>query len=84
MELYAGKKILVTGGTGMIGRALVAALLRAGGDVHIASLDDPSRALPGTTFHRLDLMRNEEPTFIEARLLKPVGCRIVEEPGKII
>jgi GDP-L-fucose synthase len=59
MELYAGKKILVTGGTGMIGRALVAALLRAGGDVHIASLDDPSRALPGTTFHRLDLMSLE-------------------------
>jgi GDP-L-fucose synthase len=34
-------------------------LLAAGGDVHIASLDDPSRALPGAAFHRLDLMSLE-------------------------
>lgn len=59
MNLYSGKKVLVTGGTGMIGRPLVKALLEAGADVHIASLDDPSRALPGSTFHRLDLMSLE-------------------------
>jgi GDP-L-fucose synthase len=59
MNIYRQKKILVTGGTGMIGRPLVKALLAAGGEVHIASLDDPSRAEPGATFHRLDLMSLE-------------------------
>lgn len=53
--IYEGKKILVTGGTGMIGRFLVKTLLARGASVRIASLDDPSRALPGTEFRRVDL-----------------------------
>jgi GDP-L-fucose synthase len=59
MNIYTGKKILVTGGTGLIGRPLVSLLLAAGAEVHIASLDDPSRADPAATFHRLDLMSLE-------------------------
>ena len=55
MSIYKDKKILVTGGTGMIGRPLVKALLAAGAEVHVASKDDPSRALPGSIFRQLDL-----------------------------
>jgi len=44
MSFYKNKKVLVTGGTGLIGRPLVDMLVNAGADVTIVSLDDPSRA----------------------------------------
>lgn len=52
---YKNRKILVTGGTGMIGRYLVELLIEAGAKVTIASLDDPSRAHPKAKFSKLDL-----------------------------
>jgi len=54
--LYEGKKVLVTGGTGMIGRQIVDLLIDQGAKVRIASLDDPSRAHPDAEYHRIDLM----------------------------
>lgn len=57
--MYSGKKILVTGGTGLIGRPLVEMLLQKGARVRIASLDDASCAHPGAEFLRLDLTHFE-------------------------
>jgi GDP-L-fucose synthase len=54
-SFYEGKKILVTGGSGMIGRYLVEMLINEGSKVKIASLDDPSRAHPLAEFLKLDL-----------------------------
>lgn len=54
-SFYKGKKILVTGGTGMIGRYLVELLIDEGARITIASLDDPSRAHPKAQFSKLDL-----------------------------
>lgn len=54
-SFYKNKKILVTGGTGMIGRYLVEMLINEGANVKIASLDDPSRAHPKAEFIRVDL-----------------------------
>lgn len=39
--MYSGKKVLVTGGTGMIGVQLVRLLSERGADIRVASLDDP-------------------------------------------
>lgn len=55
MNFYKGKKILVTGGTGLIGRPLVEMLIENGARVKIVSLDDPSRSHPAAEFLRLDL-----------------------------
>jgi len=55
MTFYKNKKILVTGGTGLIGRPLVDLLVKAGADVTIASLDEPSRAPKGVKFVKVDL-----------------------------
>jgi GDP-L-fucose synthase len=55
MSIFRGKSILVTGGTGLIGRPLVEILLAQGAKVRVASLDDPSRAPAGTEFVRTDL-----------------------------
>lgn len=55
MSFYQGKKVLVTGGTGLIGRPLVQMLVEQGAIVTVASLDDPSRAPQGVTFKRCDL-----------------------------
>ena len=52
---YNSKKVLVTGGTGLIGRPLVEMLVKGGAQVQIVSLDDPSRAPLGVEFRRADL-----------------------------
>ncbi len=56
---YQGKKVLVTGGTGLIGQPLVRMLLDQGAQVRIASLDDPALAHPRAEFKRTNLMRFE-------------------------
>jgi len=56
---YEGKKVLVTGGTGLIGQPLVRMLLEQGAQVRIASLDDPALANPRAEFKRTNLMRFE-------------------------
>ena len=59
MNFYKNKKVLVTGGTGLIGRPLVELLIKRGANVRIASLDDPSRAHPKAEFEQVNLMRFE-------------------------
>jgi GDP-L-fucose synthase len=54
--MFKGKRVLVTGGTGMIGRYLVQLLLDRGANVRIASLDDPSRAHTDAEFIQTNLM----------------------------
>ncbi len=54
-NFYKNKKVLVTGGTGMIGKYLVDLLIEKGAKVTIASLDDSSRAHPKAKFSKLDL-----------------------------
>ena len=55
MSIYSDKNVLVTGGSGLIGRALVELLIDKGARVKIASLDDPTRAPKHCEFLRLDL-----------------------------
>lgn len=59
MSFYENKKILVTGGTGLIGTPLVEMLIGLGAKVRIVSLDDPSYAHPHAEFIRADLTRFE-------------------------
>lgn len=52
---YRGKKILVTGGTGLVGRPLTEMLVDEGANVTVVSLDHPSRAPKGIKFIKADL-----------------------------
>ncbi len=54
-NIYSGKKVLVTGGTGMIGKELVNRLVEFGAEVRVSSLDDSSRAHPAAEFVKADL-----------------------------
>lgn len=54
---FANARVLVAGGTGMIGIPLVKMLLAEGARVRVASLDDPLRCPEGAEFMRLDLTR---------------------------
>ena len=57
MNFYEGKNVVVTGGTGLIGRPLVRKLIEKKANVRIVSLDDPSRAHPDAEFLQLNLTR---------------------------
>jgi GDP-L-fucose synthase len=55
MTFFNGKNVLVTGGTGLIGRPLIKLLVEAGANLTVASLD-PADDLPETVlFKRTDL-----------------------------
>jgi len=56
MGLYSCKNVLVTGGTGLIGRPLVELLLQAGANVRVVSMDDASRCPEGAEFIRGNLI----------------------------
>ncbi len=53
--MWQNKKVLVAGGTGMIGIPLVEMLLAHKATVRVVSLDEPSRSHPEAEFMRLDL-----------------------------
>jgi GDP-L-fucose synthase len=54
-NFFKDRTILVTGGTGLIGRPLVEMLIASGAKVKIVSLDDPKRAPNGAEFIQADL-----------------------------
>jgi len=54
--MYQNKRVLVTGGTGMVGQPLVKKLLERGATVHIASMDAVARCPVGATFWMGNLM----------------------------
>ena len=56
-NFYKNKKILVTGGTGMIGIPLVKKLLNLKANVTVVSLDNKKRCPKGARFVKLDLRR---------------------------
>ena len=57
--MFKDKKVLVTGGTGLIGIPLVNMLIERSAHVRIASLDDSSRAHPEAEFMQVNLMEFE-------------------------
>jgi GDP-L-fucose synthase len=55
-DLFRDRRVLVAGGTGLIGRPLVEMLIERGAKVRVVSLDHPSRAHAEADFRRLDLL----------------------------
>lgn len=53
--MFDNKKVLVTGGSGMIGRQLVNLLIERNAEVHIADLNKPNNIDDKATFHFVDL-----------------------------
>lgn len=54
-NFYKDRKVLVTGGTGLVGRQLVQLLIEQRAKVTVVSLDDPKMAPKGVKFVREDL-----------------------------
>ncbi len=52
---YKNKKILITGGTGLIGTALTEILIKEGAKITIASLDNVKKKLKNVEYKKIDL-----------------------------
>ena len=53
--MFKNQNVLVTGGSGMIGRELVNLLMKENASVHIADLREPTGMSKDITFHNIDL-----------------------------
>ena len=53
--MFENKKILVTGGSGMIGRQLVSLLKNENAEIHVADLNKPDNMPDDIIFHNVDL-----------------------------
>jgi NAD(P)-dependent dehydrogenase (short-subunit alcohol dehydrogenase family) len=53
--MFKGKNVLITGGSGMIGRQLVLILLEKGANVFVADLNEPVNMPNEITFLKVDL-----------------------------
>ena len=53
--MFKDKNILVTGGSGMIGRQLVTLLLNEDANIHVADLNKPINMSKNIIFHNIDL-----------------------------
>ena len=63
------KRVLVTGGTGFIGRHTLPQLVARGFDVHVAGRSRPADDFPsGVTFHECDLLDADAAGLLPARL----------------
>ena len=56
MNIFENKKILITGGTGMVGMSLCKMLLKKNAEVTLVSLDDVKVELKNTIFIKKDLI----------------------------
>lgn len=59
VDFYSGKKVLVTGGTGLLGMALVELLLQEKAAVRVVSLDSSDYLPKGVEYLKLDLLQWE-------------------------
>src|SRR3989344_2659215 len=59
MSFYNNKKVLITGGSGMIGRPLIKMLTERGAKVRVTSLDEPIKNLGEIDFQKADLTHLE-------------------------
>ena len=60
LKSFEGKRCLVTGGTGLIGRQVVELLSEVGAQVDVVSLDYIDLGLPGVEVYMADLRNNKE------------------------
>lgn len=58
--MFKDKSVLVTGGSGMVGRELVDLLLGEGAKVFVADINEPTNASEEITFRKVDLRNYED------------------------
>ena len=69
--MFKNKKILVTGGSGMIGRQLVKLLENENAEIHVADLNKPLNMPDDIIFHNVDLKNFENCNFHDyAKILR--------------
>ncbi len=57
---FKGRKVLITGGNGMIARQLIKLLIEEKAVIHLADINEPKYKNPSTYFHKVDLTNFDE------------------------
>ena len=64
MNIFENKKVLITGGTGMVGMSLCKMLLKRNAEITLVSLDSVKVELKRTTFIKKDLRNFENCLYL--------------------
>jgi len=80
-KLWQGKSVLVTGGSGFVGRWLCRALAEAGVDLHILDLVRPTSLDQPFTYHKTDLGQLDATTDMLKKVQPKVILHLAGLPG---
>ena len=78
---WKGKRVLVTGGAGFVGRWLCRSLRRAEADIHLLDLQSTAASEPALTFHRANLCDLEATRRLLADLRPTAIIHLAGQPG---
>jgi CDP-glucose 4,6-dehydratase len=80
-DFWKGKKVLVTGGSGFLGRWLVRALLAGGAEIHVLDVAASAASPADYIFHGSDLLDLSATTKTLAALKPDVVIHLAGQPG---
>lgn len=80
-SFWAGKRVLITGGSGFVGRWILRALADTTAQTSVLDLEPPTRGVPHASFHRVSLLNVEAVASLLAKVRPEVVIHLAGQAG---